>query len=71
MEDTAIALDELRTLEEFVRDNASILTPSTVRYQLRNRHSNGLADATVKVGKRLLIIPSRYAKWLGGRAGAA
>jgi hypothetical protein len=67
----AIALEDLRTIEELAQDRPGILTPSTIRYQLRNRDENGLASACVRIGKRLLISRSRYEAWLATRAGAA
>jgi hypothetical protein len=65
----AIALEDLRTIEELANDRPALLTTQTLRYQLRNRNSNGLAPACVRIGKRLLISRSRYEAWLGTRAG--
>ena len=66
-----IPLNDLRTIESFASEHPEFLTVPTLRWQLRHRDSNGLASATVQVGKRLLISRSRYEQWLATRAGAA
>lgn len=67
----AIPLDDLRTIEGFANEHPEFLTVPTLRWQLRHRDTNGLASATVRVGKRLLISRTRYQEWLATRAGTA
>ena len=59
-----IDLDDLYTVPEFAQRHARILNTNTLRYQLRDRETNGLASATVKIGKKLLISESGYRQWL-------
>jgi len=66
----ALALDDLRTVEALSGENPQILTVPTLRWHLRHRHTNGLAPACVRIGKKLLISRSRYETWLATRAGA-
>lgn len=66
-----IALDDLHSLEELARHYPAITPLSTLRWQLRHRDTNGLACCCIKQGKKLLIIKSRYERWLASRAGVA
>lgn len=61
---TAIDLEDLYSVDEFAARYPRILTAHTLRYQLRDRDSNGLSAATVKIGKRLMISESGYRRWL-------
>ena len=65
----SIGLDDLRTIKALVDEYPQILTVTGLKWQLRHRDSNGLAPATVKVGKRVLISKTRYETWLATRAG--
>ncbi len=67
----AIALDDLDTVEGLAERYPRLLSVPTLRWQLRHRDSNGLAQACVPVGKKLLISRSRYEVWLASRAGRA
>ena len=62
-------LDDLHTVEELARKYPRILSVFTLRWQLRDRATNGLAPACVRVGKKLLISKTRYEQWLAARAG--
>ena len=66
----AVSLNDLMTIEGLTAVNPDIFTVSTLRWQLRHRHENGLANACVKAGKRLLISKSRYESWLASQTGA-
>jgi len=66
---TAIDLDDLHTVESLAGQFPRLLTIPTLRWQLRHRDTNGLAPATVRVGKKLLISRARYESWLSSRAG--
>lgn len=68
---TALALDDLNTVEGMSAAHPDKLPVATLRWQLRHRDTNGLAFAVVRVGKKLLISQSRYEQWLSTRAGVA
>ena len=65
----AIPLGDLRSVEELAAEHPRILQVSTLRWQLRHRAENGLADCCVAIGKKLLISKSRYEGWLATQAG--
>lgn len=65
----AINLNDLKTIECLVDENPQALTVSLLRWQLRHRYENGLANCCVKAGKRILISKSRYEQWLAANAG--
>ena len=65
----AINLNDLKTIEGLVEENTQALTVSLLRWQLRHRYENGLANCCVRAGKRILISKSRYEKWLAANAG--
>ncbi|MBX9629567.1 MAG: hypothetical protein K2X67_03515 [Burkholderiales bacterium] len=60
----APALDDWLPIEEFVARHPNLGNEMTLRWQLRHRDGNGLASAVRRVGKRLVISQSRYARWL-------
>ena len=64
-----IRLDDLKTIETLAEENPQFLTVPLLRWQLRHRQQNGLANCCVKVGKRVLISQSRYEQWLSANAG--
>lgn len=41
----------------------------TLRWQLTNRHQNGLAPYVQVIGKQRFVSIRGYAKWLAGQAG--
>ena len=67
----AIALADLRTIDQLVEAHKSILTHNAVRWHLRDREHNGLAPAVVRLGRNLLISQARFEQWLETRAGMA
>lgn len=71
-ESNAIDPTDLRTIDALAAELPSCKV-NTLRYQVLNRHENGLASAgaCVRVGRRILISRSRYASWLGSRAAEA
>jgi hypothetical protein len=64
-----LALDDLFPIEELAAAFPRLLTVRTLRWQLRHREQNGLGDACVRIGKKLLISRSRYECWLATRVG--
>lgn len=62
-------LDDWYPLDELVAAFPKILSLPGLRWQLRHRDSNGLAQACVRQGSRLLISKTRYEHWLASRAG--
>lgn len=66
----AIRLDDLRSIEEIVAENNKILSSNILRYQLRQRFTNGLADACVRIGNRVMISKTRYEHWLATQTDA-
>lgn len=63
-----IPLEDLYTVQGLAAIKPEFLTPEGLTWQLRNRATNGLAPAVVKVGKKLLISKSRYEQWLATQA---
>lgn len=66
-------LNDLYAIEDLAEKHPRVLSVGTLRHQLNQRHTNGLAGACVKVGKRLLISESGYRQWLAqqGTAGVS
>lgn len=65
----AIDLKDLHTVETLAGENAQILNVQMLRWQLRHRDRNGLANACIRIGKKLLISKSRYEQWLASQVG--
>lgn len=65
----AVALDDLHSIEDLAAQYPKILSVPTLRWQLRSRDKNGLAQCCVQLGKKLLISKTRYERWLSGQAG--
>ena len=55
--------DRLLTLEQ-VCDLHPWLTLRTLRLWMERRRDNGLASAVVKIGKRTLIMESKFSEWI-------
>lgn len=68
-DNSALPLDDLRTIEGLEAERPDLFGPNTLRWQLRDRKTNGLDFACVRVGRRILISKSRYEQWLASRAG--
>jgi hypothetical protein len=66
---SAIPLDRLFNIDEFVARHRGVLTKAMLRWQLRHRRENGLSSAVVRLGKHLLIIEPAYERWLASRVG--
>lgn len=66
---SALSLDDLKTIEGLVKENPQALSVTTLRWQLRHRHENGLSTCCVRSGKRILISKTRYETWLASQAG--
>lgn len=62
--EAAVSLNDLRTVEQLVAERPDILTAGALRWQMRNRQTNGLAAACVAFRGRTLISKSRYERWL-------
>jgi hypothetical protein len=60
-----IVLGDLRPIDALAHAYPGVLTVQLLRWQLRNRDTNGLGSAVVRIGKRLFISRSRYEHWLG------
>lgn len=68
VQNTQIELSDLFTVPQLAARWPKILSELTLRYQLRNRDTNGLSKAVVRIGKKLLISESRYQQWLAETA---
>ena len=66
-----LQLDDLYPIDQLAKAYPNLLSQATLRWQLRHRDTNGLADCCVRVGKKLLISKSRYQEWLSTRTGRA
>ncbi len=69
MTNESMPLDDLHSVEDLAAKYPHILSVPTLRWQLRSRDRNGLANCCVQLGKRLLISQSRYETWLASQAG--
>lgn len=69
--DQSIPLDDLYSVEDLAARHPNILTVQALRWQLRSREHNGLAQCCVPLGRKLLISKSRYERWLATQAGVA
>ncbi|MDX9718159.1 MAG: GIY-YIG nuclease family protein [Thauera sp.] len=63
------SLEDLYTVEGLAAQFPKLISVSTLRWQLRSRHQNGLDSSCVRIGKKLLINKPRYEAWLKSRAG--
>ena len=61
---TPIALSDLFSVKDFTERHSGILSKTTLQWQLRQRDTNGLSSACVRIGRRVLISESRYEQWL-------
>lgn len=66
-----LTLDDLHTVQGLAARYPSILSVRTLRWQLRSRNENGLAECCVRVGRNVLISQTRYERWLATRTGVA
>jgi len=66
----SVKLEDLYSIPDLAKQFPEVLSVPTLRWQLRQRDTNGLAACTVKVGKKLLISKTRYERWLASLAGA-
>lgn len=64
-------MQDLFSVPDLAKLFPDVLSVSTLRWQLRQRDTNGLAACTVKVGKKLMIYKTRYERWLAGQTGRA
>lgn len=64
-----VNLEDLYSIEDLAAAFPKILSPDTLRWQLRRRNENGLARCCFPVGRRILISKSRYEAWMASRAG--
>jgi hypothetical protein len=64
-----IALDDIVTPETFAQQYPDIATPFGIKWQIRNRHHNGLSDAgaVVVINGKTKLVRSRYTRWLATR----
>ena len=63
------ALEEWATIEKLVADSDGLITESQVRWALRYRNENGLAEHVTRFGRRLYLHVPGFARWfksLGG-----
>ena len=67
--ESSIAVDDLRTIAGLIAENPDVLSESMLRWQLRHRFENGLAQYCVPVGRKILISKSGYERWLASQAG--
>lgn len=63
-----IELSDLFTVQQLAARHPNVLTVLMLRYQLRNRETNGLKRAVVRIGKKMFISESRFQQWLAETA---
>lgn len=57
-------LKEFRTIHQLVEEYPDMLTENALRYALRLRDQNGLAQHVCKLGKQTLIHVPGFTSWL-------
>ena len=60
-------LNKIRTVSQLLAENPA-LTPGGIRWDIFNRHRNGLAisGAIIRKGRRIYIDPELYFEWIRG-----
>jgi hypothetical protein len=66
---STFTLEQCYKVKDFAEKHADKLSAATLRYQLRNRHENGLAAALVRIGRFDYIAEPAYNIWLSSQAG--
>ena len=60
-------LSEFTTKEGLVKQYSDILNMSALDWQLRFREENGLDEAVIKFGRKILIHKPTFMRWLMSR----
>ncbi len=62
-------LDDLVTPEYLAEERPDLFPLKSLRWQLQNRHHNGLSDAgaVMKVGRKIMLSRSRLLAWISSR----
>lgn len=65
----AVPLTDLVRPADLANEYPGLFTAPGLRWLIRQRHRNGLANAgaVVLVGNRALLVRSRFEKWLGSQ----
>jgi hypothetical protein len=58
----------LRTVQQFCEENPAF-TVGGLRWLLFHRETNGLSEAVVRVGRRVLIDAERFFRWVDAQNG--
>jgi hypothetical protein len=64
-----VDISDLRTIQGLIAENPAAITESMLRWQLRHRFRNGLAQHCFPVGRQILISKTGYEHWLASYAG--
>lgn len=64
-------LSEFATKKGLVNEYPDILDMSALEWQLRFREENGLDEAVIKFGRKILIHKPTFLRWLMSRRGVA
>lgn len=65
-----IPLEDWASIDQLVAEYPQQLTVSMLRWQLRHRYENGMANCCIRAGKKILISKTRYTAWLSTQVGA-
>ncbi len=60
-------LSDWTTIEGFVRDHPDKFTESQIRWALRFREENGLAEHVTRMGRRIYIHVPGFTEWFQRR----
>ena len=64
------ALNELVAVEDVEMATGGKVKVGQIRWLARNRDENGLADAFVKIGRKLYLNLPKFNIWLGSQGGS-
>lgn len=59
-----MVLEDLRTIKQLATANPGVWTESSLRWLVFNSKENGLDQAIVKLGGRVLIDIRQFERWL-------
>ena len=58
------SIDELRTIEQLCNEYPDLISEHALRWVLRHRHENGLAEHVTHFGKSLVVYVPGFVRWL-------
>ena len=59
-----MSFEDLRTVRQIAEANPGVWTEASLRWLIFNAENNGLSNAIVKIGGRVLIDVTRFNRWI-------